>query len=165
MFRSFPNVQNKKSKQTTYSSNCRSSCWGISAVKRTAGKNTPNFMDSLFNLNTLMFSCVSICWTFVCLMCTYQKVVSSNNDPFWACSSISFVGTALTAMTSILFVISPSEPTCLLRLSLYSFSLMFVVAPILIRVNYSNFNNATIFAGFCELEFPCYILKRRSRRK
>lgn len=48
-------------------------------MKRTA-KNTPNFLDSLFNINTLMFSCVSICWMFVCMMCTYQ--VKLNVEKF-----------------------------------------------------------------------------------
>lgn len=65
-------------------------------------------------------------------------MVSSASDPFWACSSVSFVGTALSALASILFVMSPSEPTCTLRLTFYSFSLMFVVAPIFIRVSLAN---------------------------
>lgn len=128
-------VEDRDGSRVQVISQCpKSSCWGASAVKRTA-RNTPNFIDSLLNINTLMFSGISICWIFVCLLCTYQKMVTSANDAFWVCSSISFVGTALTALSSILFVITPSEPTCVLRLTVYSFSLMFVVAPIFIRVS------------------------------
>ncbi|KAI6235448.1 G-PROTEIN-RECEP-F3-4 domain-containing protein [Aphelenchoides besseyi] len=122
----------------------KSSCWGASAVKRTS-RNTPHFIDSLFNVNTFMFSCVSICWTFVCLMCTYQKMISSTNDPFWACSSVSFVGAALTALMSTLFVMTPSEPTCALRLNTYSFCLLFVTAPVFVRVfNSWNFHAVSL---------------------
>ncbi|CAD5213827.1 unnamed protein product [Bursaphelenchus okinawaensis] len=111
----------------------KSSCWGSSAIKRTA-KHLPKLMDSVLNTNTLVFSCVAVVLMFICLMCTYQKMVSSVSDPFWVCSSLSFVGCAMTSVASILFITQPSEPICALRLGLYSVCLISVVVPITVRV-------------------------------
>jgi hypothetical protein len=46
---------------------------------------------------------------------------------------------ALSALASILFVMAPSEPTCMLRLTFYSFCLTCVVAPIFVRVSSGAF--------------------------
>ena len=112
----------------------KSSCSSV-AFMRHKISGQPTFKGGLHSMPTLIFSVIAILFTFVCLLCIYQQLVSGRDDPYCVCTIIMFIGLTMLTLVSIFFIMSPSWITCAIRKTCFSIAVSCIFAPILIKVS------------------------------
>uniref|UniRef100_A0A7E5A220 G_PROTEIN_RECEP_F3_4 domain-containing protein n=1 Tax=Panagrellus redivivus TaxID=6233 RepID=A0A7E5A220_PANRE len=126
-------VEERDGSRVKVASKCpKSSCASLAHMKyKVSGQ--PTFKAGLNNVATLIFSVIAILFTFVCLLCIYQQLVSGRDDPYCICTILMFVGVTMLTLVSVFFIMSPSWITCAIRKTCFSIAIAFIFAPILVK--------------------------------
>uniref|UniRef100_A0A914Z788 Receptor ligand binding region domain-containing protein n=1 Tax=Panagrolaimus superbus TaxID=310955 RepID=A0A914Z788_9BILA len=136
----------------------KSSCSSI-AFMRHKISGQPTFKGGLHSVPTLIFSAIAILFTFICLLCIYQQLVSGRDDPYCICTIIMFIGLTLLTLTIMIWrrdvlMSSASEKSPYASpITMLSLCLVIVVIQIVIVAEWSFFEDPT------QLEFVQFLDK------
>ncbi|CAD6188291.1 unnamed protein product [Caenorhabditis auriculariae] len=113
-------------------STCPKSKCAFELEKRAQSGQKPMFQTALRDVRLLIFAISSVVAFFVCLMCMYQKVVSSN-EQYRVCTAFMFTGLAMLCLASASFVMPPNAISCSVRKVFFPIALASVCSPLLTK--------------------------------